>query len=235
MRCPWCGVDNAVNVEICANCGTFLISRKEAAPAHQGQAPPPLQPYVPPPSTVPTTRPPLKKKRSRWPEIVVAIAAVVIILVLVMLPMTAPLGGTSDVGPTYRDLEGAWKTALPVPFNVRTNSGPTGTMENSGTELREMTFEIELTSDPALVLVTMSYSVFSSDIWNGSQYIAEQSPDIFAGEVNGTHMTISQGSVLGVFTFTRTEMSGYWDYYLDNGNYTQEIVNTYFDLALKKQ
>jgi hypothetical protein len=153
--------------------------------------------------------------------------------------VASPFGGV--LSPT-RDIEGTWKTTLPVTFNIATDYQNFGQLENVGTEDRTMTWTITPTSEDNVVLVTIEFTYTNRQLIDGSGYVPDSSFMQLKGIVNATQLTLTKadsgpikqvGSV-GVFTFTSTQMEGTWhDHW--NGVWEQNVYTSTNTLKLMKQ
>ena len=112
----------------------------------------------------------------------------------------------SDLSPS-RDITGTWKTTVPTKFSFSTDFA-----SDAGYQMWNVTFVITSTSNPSTVNVKMSFSIASSAIVSGSMWIPEVSPMYLTGAINSSQMQLRSGtSVVGVFSFTSTTMTGTYD------------------------
>ena len=89
----------------------------------------------------------------------------------------------------------------------------TGSFESAGYQTWNVILKITSTSDdPNAVDVEMDFWSETSNILPGSLWIPEVSPKYLSGAINGTQLQLRQGStVVGVFSFTTSNMMGTWD------------------------
>ena len=232
MRCPWCGVENAVGAETCSSCGVILAPKAgtrvrltDPRPQDPQYRPAPPQ-YQPPP-------PELYKKKNNM----ATIAIVILLFFAAMLPFAFILAMNNQAGvfPSSQTLEGTWTTAGPATFYMRSNWPGSGVLENVGSETREVTFVITGTSEPGTVQVQVTYQVGSSNLWNGSMYAPDISPSFFGGKVDGTTLTLDQGMFSATFSFSGASITGTWDHIQFAGSYAQEVYTDTNALTLYRQ
>ena len=193
----------------------------------------------PPPPPPPTQKPKGKVKASTIVPVVIIIGCLV--GAAYFSGFFGDFGHGSILSPT-RDIEGTWKTAIPVEFTIATDYDDFVNLKDVGAENRTMTWVITGTDDPNVVNIDITFSVTSRSIASGSGYTPDVSPMQLTGIVNGTQLTltkdssgpISQVGSVGVFTFTSTQMQGTWHDHWE-GVWNQNVYTATNGLKLMKQ
>jgi hypothetical protein len=229
-------MESVPGANVCGHCGyAFSTSglnqqTSNPQPQYQQQYPPNQAQYQPPPQA--PYRPP---KKANKVMIVGVVAAVLIVGALLAYAVILPaLNSTSNSNlSASRDLVGTWKTTASTQFNFKTDWN-TGTLQDVGYQKWNVTFTITKTSDPNVVNVQMSFSVASSALTSGSGVVPEVSPKFFTGAINSSQMQLRSGSsVIGVFSFTTSTMTGTYD---DNWTaaYSQQVYTATNAIKLYK-
>jgi hypothetical protein len=197
------------------------------------------KPKTPPPPQ-PQNKPKSKMKASTLVPVIIIIASFAGALYFsgFMDNFAEPTGVLT---PT-RDIEGTWKTSIPVQFIIATEYENFGQLTDVGTEDRTMTWTITGTSNENVVTVDVQFTYYNRQLVSGSGYTPDVSPMQLTGIINGTQITLTRGNAgpiqqvgsVGVFTFTSSQMEGTWhDHW--NGVYEQNVYTTTNGLKLMKQ
>jgi hypothetical protein len=232
-------MDNSMPDAIhCGNCGAKLAATggyngqpANSQPQYQQQNQPNQAQYQPPPQA--PYRPP--KKTGTGVKVGIAVAVLVVGALLAYAVILPALNTTSNsnLSPA-RSLAGTWTTTAPTQFNIKTDFN-TPSLEYVGYQTRNVTFVITTTSDPNVVNVAMSFSINNTNLISESGYTPDVSPNYYTGAINGTQLQMRSGStVIGVFSFTTSTMTGTWD---DNWTmvWSQEVYTSTNAIKLYKQ
>ena len=167
------------------------------------------------------------------------------IAVILVIFLTLPVGlfvlSSTHSDDSYTSkVSGVWSTSIPTAFYARTN-WLTGSMQDAGIEIRDVTFIIKATADPAKVDVTMSFIITSSSIDNTSMYGDATSPEYYTGTINGDTLVLDRGhGPVATFTISDTTLAGTtlvgtWDESSGNDYFAQDTFTAVNGLTLYKQ
>lgn len=206
MKCPSCGIESIPGANVCGHCGYRFSPGSNQQPNNAQQ---PYQPnqaqYQQPPQKAPYP-PPKKIGKVAVAGVVVAVLVVGVLLTYAIIMPALNSSNESNLSAS-RDLTGTWKTTVPTKFSFSTDFAA-----DAGYQMWNVTFTITKTSNSSTVNVQMSFSVASSAIVQGSLVIPEVSPKFLTGAVNSSQMQLRSGtSVVGVFSFTTSTMTGTFD------------------------
>jgi hypothetical protein len=234
MKCPSCGMESVAGANVCGHCGYAFSTggwnqqQTNPQPQYQQQYQPNQQYYQPPPPQAPYKPP---KKMSTGAKIGIVVAVLVVGALLAYAVILPALNSTSNsnLSPS-RELPGTWKTTVPTKFSFSTDFAA-----DAGYQMWNVTFKITKTSDPNVMNVQMSFVIASSAIVQGSLAIPEVSPKYLTGSVNSSQMQLRSGtSVIGVFSFTTSTMTGTYDESW-NAVYGQQVSTETNAIKLYKQ
>lgn len=124
-------------------------------------------------------------------------------------------------------LIGTWKTSFVITFAIYTDFD-SPELEYIGTIKRSMTWIITPGSNPNEFDIEVQFMDSEVQITPGKGYVPNVSPMFLKGVVSGDTFTIIREAslfqperVVGLFSFTKTILTGTWDY-IDALIYTQE-------------
>jgi hypothetical protein len=140
-----------------------------------------------------------------------------------------------------RNLAGTWKTSFPTKFYLATDFD-TGTLQDIGSEDRQVTWIITSTADPNVVEIEVDFTVSNRQLTGGG-YTPDISGNIYGGIISSSSLSVvDRGSdilgtpdrVVGEFTFTSDILTGTWN---DEWTmaYTQRVYTDVNALMLTRQ
>jgi hypothetical protein len=151
---------------------------------------------------------------------------------LTFMNSTPSYGSNTPLSPA-RGLAGTWKTSFPVKFYIATDFD-TGTLQDVGSEDRQVTWIITSTGDPNVYDIEQNFSESNRQLTGGG-YVPDVSPYFYTGTVSSSSLTVMGGDrVVGEFAFTSNVITGTWN---DEWTmaYAQRVYTDVNTLTLTKQ
>jgi hypothetical protein len=132
-----------------------------------------------------------------------------------------------------RDLVGTWRTSFSTKFYIATDFD-TGTLQDIGSEDRQVTWTITATEDESVVDIEQSFTESNRQLTGGG-YVPDVSPNFYTGTISSSSLTVNEGDrVVGYFAFTTDIITGTWS---DNWAmaFTQDVYTAINGLTLTRQ